>query len=80
MLCSYSNDNNNMSTPDVQLIREVSSAPVDYLYVYIYSWEIMGSMDKCPDYGGVHNTQERLVYDWPAPQGSSTANVTITSP
>ena len=27
------------------------SGPVDYLYVYIYSWEFMGSMDKyCPDY------------------------------
>ena len=31
----------------VQLIREVSLGHVDYLYVYIYSWEFMGSMDKC---------------------------------
>ena len=22
----------------------------DYLYVYIYSWEFMGSMDECPDH------------------------------
>ena len=26
------------------------SQPVDYLYVYIYSWEFMGSMDECPDH------------------------------
>ena len=26
------------------------SQPVDYLYVYIYSWEFMGSMDECSDH------------------------------
>ena len=35
---------------DVANNTNASLGPVDYLYVYIYSWEFMGSMDKCPDY------------------------------
>ena len=35
MLCSYSNDKNNMSTPDVQLIREVSSGPFVCVYIQL---------------------------------------------
>ena len=23
--------------------------PIEYLYVYIYNWECLGSMDKCPE-------------------------------